>query len=59
MTELYDGDAALVNTELARYEAVTRDDILRVARRYLVPTNRLVLEVRPVAPATSAATPSR
>ncbi len=49
MTELYDGDAGLVNTELARYEAVTLADVARVARQYLVPANRLVLEVVPVA----------
>jgi len=47
MMELYDGDATLVNTELARYEAVTRADVARVARQYLVPSNRLVLEVVP------------
>ena len=47
MTELYDGDAALVNRELARYEAVTREDIRRVAARYLTADNRLVLDVIP------------
>ena len=47
MTELYDGDAALVNTELARYEAVTADDVRRVAGRYLTAQNRLVLDVLP------------
>ncbi len=47
MTELYDGDAALVNSELARYEAVTREDIRRVAARYLTAENRLVLDVIP------------
>ncbi len=45
MSELYDGDATLVNSELARYEAVTRDDLRRVAAQYLVPSNRLVLDV--------------
>ncbi len=47
MTELYDGDASLVNSELARYEAVTLDDVRRVAARYLVATNRTVLDVMP------------
>ncbi len=55
MTELYDGDASIVNGELARYEAVTLDDVRRVAARYLVPTNRIVLDVMPApeAPATA------
>jgi predicted Zn-dependent peptidase len=47
MMELYDGDATLVNTELARYEAVTVNDIRRVAARYLTADNRLVLDVMP------------
>jgi predicted Zn-dependent peptidase len=32
-----------VNTDLARYAAVTLDDIRRVARTYLVPENSLTL----------------
>ena len=47
MSELYDGDASIVNTELARYEAVTLADVLRVAGQYLVPSNRIVLDVMP------------
>ena len=54
MTELYDGDASIVNAEIARYEAVTLDDIRRVAAQYLVSTNRLVLDVLP-APEEAAA----
>jgi zinc protease len=54
MTELYDGDASIVNSELARYEAVTLDDVRRVAGRYLVNANRLVLDVTP-APETPPA----
>jgi zinc protease len=58
-TELADGDAALVNTELARYEAVTLDDVRRVAGRYLVNTNRLVLDVMPEPEAPAASSPAR
>lgn len=56
MTELADGDASLVNTELARYEAVTLADLRRVAAQYLVPANRIVLDVMP-APGDAAAHP--
>ncbi|MBL8600533.1 MAG: insulinase family protein [Myxococcales bacterium] len=45
--ELYDGDAGLLNGELARFEAVTLADLQRVARQYLTASNRLVLEVIP------------
>ena len=54
MTELYDGDASIVIAEIARYEAVTLDDIRRVAAQYLVSTNRLMLDVLP-APEEAAA----
>ncbi len=47
MSELYDNDPSVVNTELARYEAVTLADVRRVAAQYLLPTNRIVLEVTP------------
>jgi zinc protease len=41
------GDASLINTELERYMAVSREDIRRVAREYLQPTNRVVLHYLP------------
>lgn len=54
--ELYTGDARNVNTELARYEAVTTADLQRVARLYLRDDNRVVLEVVPGA--TESHTPT-
>ena len=41
--QLYGGRAARANDELERYDAVTAEDVLRVARRYLVPENRAVV----------------
>ncbi len=57
MFELYDGDAAEVNGELARYQAVTLADVRRVAAQYLVPANRIVLDVTPP-PAAAARGPA-
>jgi zinc protease len=41
------GDPELVNGDLARYLAVTGEDVLRVARTYLRPENRTVVEYLP------------
>ena len=41
--EVYFGDANLINTELARYQKVTRQDLLNVAKKYLNRDNRVVL----------------
>jgi zinc protease len=41
------GDPGLVNDDLARYLAVTGDDVMRVARTYLRPENRTVIEYLP------------
>jgi zinc protease len=41
--EVYFGDANLINTELARFKKVTRQDIMTVANKYLVNDNRVVL----------------
>jgi predicted Zn-dependent peptidase len=49
--ELYFGDANLLNSEPARYLAVTREDVQRVAKQYLVPTARTVLDVIPASAA--------
>jgi zinc protease len=45
--ELYRGDASLLNKELDRYLAVTKDDIKRVTAKYLTTTRRNVVEVKP------------
>lgn len=39
----YFKNAGLVNTELEKYQKVTREDLIRVAKKYLVPSNSLVL----------------
>jgi len=41
--EVYFGDANLVNTELEQYNKVTREDVLKVAKKYLNKDNRVVL----------------
>jgi predicted Zn-dependent peptidase len=41
--EVYFGDANLINTELARYQKVTREDLLNVAKKYLNKDNRVTL----------------
>ena len=44
---VYFGDANLINTELNRYMKVTREDLKRVANKYLNPDNRVVLHYLP------------
>jgi predicted Zn-dependent peptidase len=41
------GDPGLINTEIERYLAVTPEDIVEAARKYLVPENRVVLNYLP------------
>ncbi len=43
----YYKDASLINTELDRYMAVSREDILRVAQKYFVDEKRVVLYYMP------------
>jgi len=46
---LFYDDPGLINTRYERVEAVTADDLQRVARQYLVPTNRTVVITMPAA----------
>lgn len=52
--ELFSGDATQFNGELAKYLAVTKDDVKRVVAQYLGPTRRSIVETYP---ATSAEGP--
>ena len=45
--EVYFGDANLINTELDKYNKVTRADVLKVAQKYLNKDNRVVLYYLP------------
>ena len=45
--EMYFGDANLINTELDRYLKVSREDIQRVAKKYFMPSHRVVLYYLP------------
>jgi zinc protease len=47
-------DPGLINTRLQKINAVTREDVQRVAKKYLVPTGRTVLTTLP-APAAAGA----
>jgi predicted Zn-dependent peptidase len=40
---MYYGNANLINTEIQRYLAVTREDIQKAAQKYYVPENRVVM----------------
>lgn len=44
---VYFGDADLINTEIANYMNVTREDIMNVAKKYLNKENRVVLYYLP------------
>ncbi|AUX48476.1 uncharacterized protein SOCE26_100140 [Sorangium cellulosum] len=57
--ELLFGDAAHLNGELARYFAVTREDVQRAVRDHLGPTRRTIVETYPPAAAEPARAPAR
>ena len=44
---MYFGDANLINTELDKYLAVTKEDIMKAAKKYLDPNKRVVLYYLP------------
>ncbi|MFN2577130.1 MAG: M16 family metallopeptidase [Pyrinomonadaceae bacterium] len=48
---VYYGDPNLINTRLDKVTAVTKEDVQRVANKYLVQTNRTVVITVPKAPA--------
>lgn len=45
--KMYYGDANLINTELNRYLAVTKEDIMNAAKKYYNKSNRVVLHYLP------------
>jgi len=47
MNHVFYGDANKINTDLANYMAVTKDDIMQAAQKYLKPDNRVVLYYLP------------
>jgi len=51
---VYYNDASLINTRLDKVAAVTKDDVQRVANKYLRETNRTVVITMPKAKAQSA-----
>ena len=50
VADTFMGDPEAVNTDLARYMAVTAADIQRVARTYLRPENSVITLITPETP---------
>lgn len=48
---IFYNDPGRINTQILKIEAVTTSDIRRVAQKYLIPTNRVVVITEPAAPA--------
>jgi len=44
---MYFGNTALTNEQMQRYMSVTREDIQRVAKKYLTQENRIILYYLP------------
>jgi predicted Zn-dependent peptidase len=44
---MYYGSTKLINTEIKKYRAVTREDIMNVAKKYLTVENSVVLYYLP------------
>jgi predicted Zn-dependent peptidase len=44
---VYYSNTDLINTEIEKYKKVTREDLQRVAKKYLVKENRVVLHYLP------------
>ena len=42
------GDIDLINTEIDMYRSITREEIRDVAKKYLMPNQRLILDYVPV-----------
>ncbi len=55
---VYYNDPSLINTRLDKVAAVTKEDVRRVANKYLVDTNRTIVITTPKAKAKSATTQS-
>ncbi|OLB62856.1 MAG: hypothetical protein AUH96_11100 [Nitrospirae bacterium 13_2_20CM_2_61_4] len=53
---VYYNDPNLINTRLEKVDAVTKDDVQRVANKYLVTTNRTVVVTTPKSKSATAAT---
>lgn len=47
---VYNGSTDLINTEIKKFMAVTKEDIMRVAKKYFVETNRVILYYLPKEP---------
>lgn len=54
----YFGDANLINTEIDKYMKVTKEDMQRVAKKYLDTDKRVVLVYKPGTPAADNEAPS-
>ena len=54
---LFDGEPSLINTEISSYLAVTANQVREVARKYFVPENTSMLNIRAAAGQSQTAAP--